>query len=195
MLLEEYFEGTLSARQEGQVSAHISWCHDCAAELAHISRMVAALEAVPAAEPSPQLLHAISARVAELPAPAERRRLTVGWGKLALYAALVAVAMGVLNLALPIAWAKYSYLATPAVAFGHRVLASGGSLVSSLWEAVTALEPAAKTLGRAFWVILSAAAPKGLTYAIGEAALMVALVSALRRARRRAVRVPCLSLL
>jgi len=195
MLLEEYFEGTLSAGQEGHVSAHISWCHDCAAELSLISRMVAALEAVPTVEPAPQLLHAISARVAKLPAPAERRRLTVGWGKLALYAAVVAAATGVLSLAFPMVWGKYAYLGTPVIVFGHRALAAGGSLVTGLWEAISALSPMVKALGQALWVTLPRIAPTAAAYVAGELAMMAAIVMILRRVRRRAVRVPFLSLL
>ena len=189
MLLEEYFEGTLPAREEGQVSAHISWCHVCAGELAQIAKIAAALEAVPLAEPSPELLRAISSRVAELPAPAERRRVFAGWGRLALYGAGLVVVLAGLSLLLPIAWGKYSYLATPVVAFGHRALAVGGFLVSSLYDAIIALGPAAKALGHVLRLSVPTVAPVVAIHVLGEVALMILVILACRRFRRRPVQV------
>ena len=109
------------------------------------------------------------------------------------YSALVAA--GVLTLALPIAWGKYSYLGTPVVAFGQRLLAGGGALLGSVWEAVAALLPTVKALAQALWVSLPAVAPTVAAYVAGEVALMVAVVIILRRARRRAAQVPFVSLL
>ncbi len=189
MLLEEYFEGTLPAREEGKVSAHISWCHVCAGELAQIAKIATALEAVPLAEPSPELLRAISSRAAELPAPAERRRVFVGWGRLALYGAGLIVVLAALSLLAPIAWGKYSYLGTPVVAFGHHALAVGGSLMTSLYDAIIALGPAAKALGKALRLSVPTVAPVVATYVLSEAALTILVILACRRFRRRPVQV------
>jgi len=72
-LLEEYFEGSLPAQQSEAVAKHVESCVHCQAEFVQIERMVTALEAVPIAAPSDELLRSISVGVAALPVPGARR--------------------------------------------------------------------------------------------------------------------------
>lgn len=72
-LLEEYFEGSLPAWQAEAVSNHVDSCAHCRAELVQIERLVTALEAVPVAAPSDQLLVRITTQVATLPLPGTQR--------------------------------------------------------------------------------------------------------------------------
>ena len=72
-LLEEYFEGSLPTAQSEAVAKHLESCAHCQAELVQIERLVTALEAVPAAAPSDELLGRITTQVATLPLPGTRR--------------------------------------------------------------------------------------------------------------------------
>jgi hypothetical protein len=66
---------TLDGAQQAKVDAHIHECADCAAELASMQRITAALGSVPAPQPSLGLAARTRLRVAaEMAARAERRR-------------------------------------------------------------------------------------------------------------------------
>lgn len=199
-MLEEYYEAVLPPRQEAQVSAHLSWCHTCTAQLAQIRRIAVALEAVPASEPGAELLRAIFASVAELPSPADRRRVFAGWGRLALYAAGLVVVLAALTVLVPTAWEKLAgdkllAYTSPVIAFGHRVLAGGGSLLGTVWTAIVGAWPAGKALGEACRLALPKVGPMVAAYVFGEMALMAGVVLVWRRLRRRAMQVPFVSLL
>lgn len=185
-LLEEYFEKSLAEPQATAVAAHLATCPDCAAELRQIERVVAALEAVPAAVPSEELLGSITARAAELPRPgrggmAWLRRwrwavVAAGTGMAAVGAAAAAVAVLVwLGLG---AHVPGSGWVANAGAFLRRWMEATSGGMIALWE--QALE-AVHGLGLA----LQAAAPTIGVYVAAEVGILLAIVFVLRMGRRR----------
>ncbi len=185
-LLEEYFEESLAEPQAAAVAAHLATCPDCAAELRQIERVVAALEAVPAAVPSEELLRSITARAAELPTPGRggvewlrRWRWAVvaaGSGMAAVGAAAAAVAVLVwLGLGSHIPGSGW---AASAGAFLQRWMEATSGGMIALWEQVLG---AAYGLGLA----LQAAAPTIGMYLAAEVGILLAIVFVLRMGRRR----------
>ena len=101
ILLEEYFEGMLAPASAHLVADHLAGCARCAAELRQIERVVAAFEALPQTIPGEKLLTAIASRVAESPAPRERR-IASGWRWVAVTAAISMAALGAVSYLLPL---------------------------------------------------------------------------------------------
>ncbi len=185
-LLEEYFEGSLAEPQATAVADHLATCADCAAELRQIERVVAALEAVPAALPGDGLLRSITARVAESSRPDARRlawprqwrwaAAAAGAGMAAVGAAVSIVAvlvwLGLGNLVPGSGWA------VSAGAFLRRWMDATSGAMIVLWE--QAIE-AVQALGLAG----KAAAPTIGVYVAAEIGILLAIVLVLHMGRRR----------
>jgi predicted anti-sigma-YlaC factor YlaD len=183
-LLEAYFEGALSEAEERMVAEHLWQCPRCAAELQQVQRMTLALDSLPQIEPARELLASITARLATLPSPAERR-ISVGWRRFGLVAAaalaLVALASFGVSLLAPALLRE----AHPVIVFfGHTVHAFGAwasacyrSLLE-LGESALTLWPVARTMGLA-------AMPRVIAYGAAEIALLLVATWAIRTRHRR----------
>ena len=190
-LLEEYFEGTLPTRRREEVSAHVSVCAGCAEELAQIQKVATALSAAPLAEPSVDVLRAITRRAATLPAPGARRALVRGWQRVAvLSAACVAVLAGS-RYGFPLAWPKIAAALTPMVAWLGKGTASVLAWLEPTFEAIQVLFGAAGGLAEPLRTVATAMGPTVGFYAAGELALLVGMILLFRWGRRRVrARVP-----
>jgi anti-sigma factor RsiW len=185
-LLEEYFEGSLAEPQATAVADHVATCLDCAADLRQIERVVAALEAVPAAVPTEALLHLISARTAELPEPGAGRMAWLGRWRWAVAAAgagmtvvgAVASAVGVL------VWLGFtsaipgSGWAASAGAFLRQWVDTTSAAMIVLWEQ-------ALDIAYGLGIALKAAAPTIGVYLAAEIGILLAIVLVLHMGRRR----------
>jgi predicted anti-sigma-YlaC factor YlaD len=100
-LLEEYFEGVIFGRRAEAIAEHLAACAACAAELHQVERIAGALETIPRVAPAENLLRSISARIAELPAP-RQRRLAAGWRWLGVVAAISVACLALVSFVLPL---------------------------------------------------------------------------------------------
>ncbi len=185
-LLEGYFEGVLPEAQERLVAEHLWQCPRCAAELAQIQRMTVALDALPQVEPAQELLAAISARLATLPTPVERK-VSAGWGRVGLVAAvsmaLTVVALYGLGLIAPALLVGVKPVATWLAGTLHHLYAWADA-----WQrAWVAVGTAAHALFPALRALAIAAAPVLLGYAAAEVACLVAAAWVIRTRHRRAM--------
>jgi len=185
-LLEAYFEGALPEVQERLVADHLWQCSRCAAELAQIQRLTVALDTLPQVEPARELLAAISARLATLPTPVERK-VSVGWRRFGLVAAI--------SMALTVVALYGLGLIAPALLVGVRPAATwlAGTLHhlyvwADGWQrAWVAAATAAHALWPALRALAIAAAPVLLGYAAAEVACLAAAAWVIRTRRRRAL--------
>lgn len=185
-LLEPYFEGVLPEAQERMVAEHLWQCPRCAAELQQVQRLALALDSLPRIEPAQELLASITARLATLPTPAERR-ISVGWRRFGLVAAAALALVALASFGLSRLAPRLLIAAQPMFAFfGHTYLtlttwgaASSRSLLA-LGEAALTLWPAARALGLA-------AVPRALVYGVSELALLLVVTWAIRTRHRRAL--------
>jgi len=185
-LLEAYFEGVLPEAQERLVADHLWQCSRCAAELAQIQRMTVALDALPQVEPARELLAAISARLATLPMPAERK-VAAGWPRVGLVAAasmaLTVVALYGLGLIAPALLVGVKPAVTWLAGALHHLYAWADG-----WQrAWVAVGIAAHALLPALRALAIAAAPVLVGYAAAEVACLTAAALVIRTRHRRAL--------
>jgi anti-sigma factor RsiW len=178
-MLEEYFEGTLPPSKATRVADHLLVCARCAAELRRIERIVGALAAVPAASAPDYLLHAITARAAELPLPAARRPVS-GWRWVGLLAGASMAAFALIAYLLPllIAAGLQSQWVSDAVLFARASARAGYDVLVASWSELATF---AHGLGLAGKTV----APTLGLYAAAEIGIIVGLVFVLHAARRR----------
>ncbi len=183
-LLEEYFEGTLSARRAEAVAAHISGCQACAAELGQIEKVAAALAAVPKALPDAHMPARIAERVADLRAPDVQRRAS-GWRWLGVTAAGSLAGLSAVAYALPLVISQglaanapvlSAFLDTALVV--QSWLGAAGTVLGALWYE-------SLKLGRGLSLAFGAAAPTLGTYAAAEIGILAAVFFVLQVSRRR----------
>jgi len=185
-LLEEYFEGTLVMHRQKLVASHLDQCPSCAAELAQIGKVAAALSAVPFAEPSAELARAISERAAELPAPSGARLLRLGWRRLgALAAACVAVLTGV-RYALPLLQPSAASSQTATVLWLKNAVLAVGVWLGVLIDLVRPLLSAGPELLKAVESAGLESVPLVGLYALAEIGMIAAIILVARRSRRQA---------
>ena len=183
-LLEEHFEGTLAEPLSRQLAAHLDECAPCAAELLQIGTIASALAAVPHAVPSADLMHAISARVRELPSPAEDYTLAGRWHKLAVTAASCLAVFGVTLLLLHLMWQGSASPLHPFLAWiGARAgfltdwLASASLLLVAFYEVALGIGDALRLAG-------AAVAPTVGLYAAAEIGVLLGLILLFHRSRK-----------
>ncbi len=182
-LLEGYFEGVLPPQEEQAVAAHLWQCPRCTAEVEQIRRLAMALEALPRMEPAEEMVRAISARIASLPAAAQRRNVWAGWRHISVVGAAVIAAM-----------ALSRYAGTPLTPLLYGALAKLWGYLSGVtgtlqmaWQALLPLAPAVKSLGVALLEAMYAVAPTVGRYAAMEAVVLIALSLLIRRGHLRTV--------
>jgi len=190
-LLEEYFEGTLPTRRREEVSAHVSVCAGCAEELAQIQKVATALSAAPLAEPSVDVLRAITRRAATLPAPGARRALVRGWRQVAVLAAACVAVLAGSGYGFTLAWPKIAAALTPAVAWLGKGIALALAWLEPTFEVIGVVFEAASALAEPLRTVATAMGPTVGFYAAGELALLFGMILLFRWGRRRVrARVP-----
>jgi predicted anti-sigma-YlaC factor YlaD len=182
-LLEGYFEGVLSPREERTVAEHLWQCPRCTAEVEQIRRLAMALEALPRMEPAEELVGAIVDRIASLPAAAQRRNVWAGWRRIGVVGAAVIAVMALSRYAdtplMPLLYGALGKL------WGYLGGVTGPLQVA--WQALLPLAPVAKSLAVALLEALQAAAPTVGRYAAMEAVVLIALSLLIRRGHLRAL--------
>jgi hypothetical protein len=187
-LLEEYFEGLIVGRRADALAEHLTICAACAAELRQIERIAGALSAVPHSAPARDLVRAVSARIATLPAP-RQQRLTAGWRWVGVVAAISAACLAAVSYLLPLLISEQlgASIALLGQAREASVLmrgwfAAAPDLLLALWLAVD-------TMWRWFVLAARAAAPTVGMYLAAEIGILAAIVLVLHsRSRRMPVR-------
>jgi anti-sigma factor RsiW len=185
-LLEEYFEGTLPTRRHDAVSAHIAMCGSCAAELAQIERMTAALEAAPRVIPSEDLAAVILARVAELPDPTWKRALVIGWHRVGVIALAFIGLFAAVTYLIEVALARSQTLLGSAVIWAKGGIAQLGDWVVAAASLATAVWRAAEDVGGALWLAARGSAPTLGIYVVAEIGILLAVILVLSYGRRKA---------
>jgi predicted anti-sigma-YlaC factor YlaD len=187
-LLEECFEGLIVDRRADAVAAHLNTCAACAAELRQIERIAGALSAVPRTAPARDLVAAVSARIAALPAP-RQQRLTAGWRWVGVVAAISVACLAAVSYLLPLLISER--LGASIALLGQ---ARDASVLIREWFAVAPnlLLALWLTLGKVWqWFVLAAraAAPTLGMYLAAEIGILAAIVFVLHsRSRRMLVR-------
>ncbi len=183
--LEEYFEGVLPARRCEQVASHLASCPACAAELRQIEKMAAALEAAPRVVPAEDLVRLVSMRVAELPAPGQRRALVLGFRRVGVLAACL------LGLLAGVSYLLRSVLSQNEVLLGPTVIWAKGSMSQLIdWLVAVAslgasIWQAAVDIGGALLLAAKASLPAVGLYAAGEIGILLALILVFHLGRRK----------
>jgi predicted anti-sigma-YlaC factor YlaD len=183
-LLEECFEGLIVDRRGEAIAEHLATCPACAAELRQIERIAGALAAVPPGEPTRDLVGAVSARIAALPAP-RRREPMAGWRWVGVFAAISVACLAGVSYLLPLLiseqlGASIALLgqAREVSAFTRGWFAAAPDLLLALWAA----------LGKVWqWSLLAAraAAPTVGLYLAAEIGILGAIVLILHGRSRR----------
>ena len=186
VLLEAHFEGTLPSRRQQQVAAHLRRCQACTAQRQQIERTAAALAAVPRAEPGIELLRAISARTAALPAPDARRALTTGWVRLGWVAAACVAMLATLNWMLPLIWQRGAVMVVPAFTWLKTTAIAATPWMASAGHVMRAVLTAVQEIARALGLAGAAAAPTIGLYAAAEVGLIAAVLFVFHWGRRKA---------
>ena len=187
-LLEQYFEGLIVGRRADALAEHLNTCAACAAELRQIERIAGALSAVPRSAPARDLVGAVSARIAALPAP-RQQRLTEGWRWVGVVAAISAACLAAVSYLLPLLISEQ--LGASIALLGY---ARDASVLTRGWFAVAPnlLLALWLTLGKVWqWFALAAraAAPAVGMYLAAEIGILAAIVLVLHsRSRRMPVR-------
>jgi len=188
-LLEPYFEGVLPEAQERNLAAHLWQCPRCAAELEQIQRLSLALGALPQIEPARDLLASISARVAALPTPAQRR-LSRGWRRLGLTAGLAFALVALVSFGLTLLAPALVVQAKPVLAFFARTSHTLTAWASGSYHSVLITADAAKPLWPAVRAVGLAAAPVIAVYGVAQMLFLAAVAWVIRTRRHRSM-VPC----
>lgn len=184
-LLEAYFEGVLSPRRAHEVAAHLGACPACARELLQLERIAAALAAVPPGRPTGDLVGRISAQIAALPAPANRRALIGGWRRVAGWVAACVVVLAAWRYLVPTVFAEQ---VASLLRLGWVKAAAVGmvELVARAPDTVREMLVRGQLGAEALGLTASLLAPTIGLYAAAEVGVIVAIVLIGRRARRTA---------
>ncbi|MHB8178480.1 MAG: anti-sigma factor family protein [Vulcanimicrobiaceae bacterium] len=139
-LLDQYREGTLSARRTIDVAHHLRGCPSCTTLIAELKVVDALLATIKPLEPAPNFTFAVMAEVRTQPAP--HRRPRYHWFALCAYVALAWVAV-----ALVVTGGEGTRAALDSLAASLAILAAGAQSVMHIAGATVASVPLAAAAG------------------------------------------------